>query len=56
MSKNKSNSYIELAKLVGANISGPVKQELVKKAQKRLADALTEAKMLTSKEAGQLYI
>jgi hypothetical protein len=40
MENENHNSYTELASLVSANISGPVKYELIKRAQERLVEGL----------------
>lgn len=56
MTDKNHNSYLELASLVSANISGPVKCELIQKAQERLVRELVNAGVVDQTQGDELLI
>jgi hypothetical protein len=56
MNKVDSDLYIELAELVQANVSGPMKKKRVASAQRRLIEKLEKNGTLSSEEADALCV
>lgn len=56
MNRIKLRSHLEFAELIRANISGPVKQQLISQAQRRLVDRLVATGAITVADADDLYI
>lgn len=56
MTDKNHNSYVEMVSLAGANISGPVKCELIQKAQERLVRELIEAGVVNQAQGDELLI
>ena len=56
MNRQDCDLYIELAELVRANVSGPVKRTMVAKAQKRLVNKLLKNGELSIEEADALSV
>lgn len=54
MTRKNSDLYLELAELVRANVSGPVRQKIVASAQKRLVQKLEDNGVLSKEEADGL--
>ena len=54
MTRQDCDLYIELAELVRANVSGPVKHRMVAKAQKRLVQRMRRNGTLSDDEAEAL--
>lgn len=56
MKISAGKAYIQLAELIRANISGPVKRDLIEKAQRKLVKRLENAALVTSSEANELLV
>ena len=54
MTRQDCDLYIELAELVRANVSGPVKHRMVARAQKRLVQRMKRNGTLSNDEAEAL--
>lgn len=51
MTRQDCDLYLELAELVHANVAGPVRQEKIAKAQRRLLAKLNEGGFVSQDEA-----
>lgn len=56
MTRKSASSYIEFAELIRANITGPIKYELIRKAQARLLSRLKDVGVLDCDEADEILI
>lgn len=56
MTRKDCDLYIQLAQLVRANVSGPVKREMISKAQNRLINNLRKRGALDADEADALLL
>lgn len=54
MSPKTTKSFVELAELIRANVSGPVKEQMIIKAQQRLVEKLKQRGVLSLDEANAL--
>jgi len=56
MNKQPYASFIELAELIKANVSGPVKKNLIADAQRRLLKRLKANGVISDKEEDSLLV